>query len=240
MPPFLKAAAMPKILIVDDEPDVRELVEFNLTKEGWEVIEAENGLEGMKKAKQEHPDLIILDLNMPEMDGMTMFKNLRDSKKTHDIPVLMLTAKKELGDKLEGLAEGADDYVSKPFSTKELVLRVRNLAKRSQKPKNPGELATGAFRLDRNNLKFYLSDEPIDLTATEFKLLLILIENLGEDQDRGELLSRIWGYDERIQTRTLDTHVKRLREKLGDFGDCIETVRGIGYRFKQPPGEGEA
>ncbi len=222
---------MPKILIIDDEPDVRDLVHFNLKKEGWEVIEAPNGLEGLKKAKEEAPDLIILDIMMPEMDGLTVFKNLRESKKTSEIPVLMLTAKKELDDRLEGLGLGADDYVSKPFSTKELVLRVRNLAKRAQSPSGGAEINSGAFRLDRSNLKFYLEDEPIDLTGTEFKLLLILIENIGKDQDRGDLLSRIWGYDERIQTRTLDTHVKRLREKLGTFGDCIETVRGIGYRF---------
>ena len=230
---------MPKVLIVDDEPDVRELVGFNLTKEGWEVIEAANGLEGLKKAREEKPEIIILDIMMPEMDGLTVYKHLRESKKTAQIPVLMLTAKKELDDRLQGLALGADDYVSKPFSTKELVLRVRNLAKRSSSSENGAEVTHGAFRLDRNNLKFYLSDEPIDLTATEFKLLLILIENSGEDQDRGELLSRIWGYDERIQTRTLDTHVKRLREKLGSFGDCIETVRGIGYRFRSHLAGGE-
>ena len=230
---------MKKVLIVDDEPDVRELVKFNLTRDGWEVSEAADGLEGLEKAKSERPDLIVLDLMMPEMDGMAVFKNLRESKKTAEIPVLMLTAKKELDDKLEGLALGADDYVAKPFSIKELVLRIRNLAKRAQKPHGGPEISSGAFRLDRNNLKLYLADEPIDLTATEFKLLLILIENEGEEQERGELLSKIWGYDERIQTRTLDTHVKRLREKLGDRGDCIQTVRGVGYRFHPEPAEPE-
>ncbi len=230
---------MKKVLIVDDEPDVRELVKFNLTRDGWEVSEAADGLEGLEMVKAERPDLIVLDLMMPEMDGLTMFKKLRESKKTAEIPVLMLTAKKELDDKLEGLALGADDYVAKPFSIKELVLRVRNLAKRAQKPQGGPEISSGAFRLDRNNLKLYLADEPIDLTATEFKLLLTLIENEAEEQERGELLSKIWGYDERIQTRTLDTHVKRLREKLGDHGDCIQTVRGVGYRFHPEPAEPE-
>ncbi len=222
-------------LIVDDEEDIRELVSFNLAMEGWKILEAEDGITGLKLAQTQKPDVILLDLMLPGMDGLTVYRNLQENKHTAKIPVLMMTAQyTSPDDVIKGLDLGADDYVEKPFrEVKELVLRVRNVVKRSS-PQNDSRIEHGPFVLDRNSLKFYLNDQPIDLTATEFKLLLILIENPSADQTRAELLQRIWGYDERIQTRTLDTHVKRLREKLGEFGDCVETVRGVGYRFRPP------
>jgi len=225
---------MQTALIVDDEQDIRDLLSFNLAKEGWQILEAEDGLTGLRMAKDRRPDVILLDLMLPGMDGLTVFRNLQDNNQTANIPVLMMTAQyKTQEDVIKGLSLGADDYVEKPFEVKELVLRVRNVVKRAA-PNGGSKLKVGPFTLDRNSLKFYLKGEPVDLTATEFKLLLILIENPGNDQTRGELLRRIWGYDERIQTRTLDTHVKRLREKLGVYGECVETVRGVGYRFRPP------
>jgi two-component system phosphate regulon response regulator PhoB len=221
---------MPSLLIVEDEPDVRELVRMNFPDSEWEVFEASDGLTGVALAVERQPSVIVLDLMLPELDGFGVFAELKKNPKTESIPIIMLTAKCLEDDRILGLGMGADDYVTKPFSTKELVLRVKNLAKRSERG-HGGVLVSGPFRLERSTLKFTINEEFIDLTATEFKLLLILIENAGREQSRGELLRRIWGYDERIQTRTLDTHVKRLREKLGPLGDCIETLRGVGYMY---------
>ncbi len=225
---------MPTALIVDDEKDVRDMVGFNLVREGWSVLQAEDGLKAVRQAREHGPDVIILDLLLPEMDGYEVYETLQGYEETAGIPVLMLTAMGEERHRIRGLTLGADDYVTKPFSPRELILRVQNLTRRNPKSRNGADLAIGPFRVDRGTLKFYLDDEVIDLTSTEFKLLLILMENVGRDQPRNSLLRKIWGYDERIQTRTLDTHVKRLREKLGVHGDCIETVRGIGYRFRLP------
>ncbi len=221
-------------LIVDDEQDIRELLTFNLTKEGWETLEAEDGLTALELAK-EKPDVILLDLMLPDMDGLAVYKSLQEDGLTADIPVLMMTAQlTSQNDVIRGLDLGADDYVQKPFGEiKELILRLRNVMRRTGTVQT-STLKSGPFALDRNTLKFFLDGDAVDLTATEFKLLLILIENPARDQTRAELLQRIWGYDERIQTRTLDTHVKRLREKLGEYGDCVETVRGVGYRFRPP------
>ena len=222
---------MPALLIVEDEPDVRELVRVNFPEDEWEIFEAADGLTGVALAQEKLPSVILLDLMLPELDGFGVFAELKRHPATEAIPIIMLTAKCLEDDRILGLGLGADDYVSKPFSPKELVLRVKNLARRTERGQG-GILTSGPFRLERSTLKFTLADEVVDLTATEFKLLLILIENIGREQLRGDLLRRIWGYDERIQTRTLDTHVKRLREKLGDFGDCIETLRGVGYMFR--------
>jgi two-component system, OmpR family, phosphate regulon response regulator PhoB len=224
---------MPTALIVDDESDAREMLAFSLVNEGWRTLEAADGFRGFEIAKREHPDVIILDLMMPGMSGQDVFMRLRRHRETEAIPVIMLTAKGSPQEREAGLEMGADDYVTKPYSPRELSIRMERLLKRKLASGETGTLLeAGPFRLERNTLKFYLKGEPIDLTGTEFRLLMILIENLGKDQMRADLLQRIWGYDERIQTRTLDTHVKRLREKLGEFGDAIETVRGIGYRFQ--------
>jgi len=226
-----KRKAMPTILVVDDEEDIRGLITLNLSREGFKTLEAADGLEAFKIAKKKEPDLVILDLMMPHMDGVSAFRKMRDDNRTSRIPVLMLTARGELEEKIKGLALGADDYVTKPFSPKELTLRVRNLLRRTLNSTGSDVVETGDFRLDKNNLKLHLGGEEIELTATEFKLLLVLIEGPGITQERADLLRKVWGYNDMIQTRTLDTHIKRLREKLAQYGQHIETVRGVGYRF---------
>lgn len=223
---------MPTILIVDDEEDIRELIIVNLAREEpYRILEAANGLEALQLAQEEKPDLIILDLMLPELDGYSVQKELREDARTRHIPVIMLTARGRLDEKITGLESGADDYMTKPFSPRELVLRIRNMLKRSRSSTSESVVETGAFRLDKNALRLHVSDNEVDLTSTEFKLLLCLIEAPGITQERGELLKKVWGYSDMIQTRTLDTHIKRLREKLGAHGESIETVRGIGYRF---------
>jgi two-component system phosphate regulon response regulator PhoB len=225
---------MPTILIVDDEEDIRELIAVNLMREeNYKLLEASNGLEAVALAKSGRPDLIILDLMLPEMDGMTVYRNLREDPRTKTIPVIMLTARGRLEEKIAGLELGADDYMPKPFSPKELMLRVRNLLRRTNPNQGGNLVESGPFSLDKNALKLHLEGKAIELTATEFKLLLSMIEAPGITQERGELLKKVWGYSDLIQTRTLDTHIKRLREKLGEHGDLIETVRGVGYRFQE-------
>lgn len=222
---------MPTILIVDDEEDIRDLIALNLSREGFETIEAADGLEALKLARRLVPDLVILDIMLPQRSGFDVFRDLQNDTRTNQIPVLMLTARGKLDEKISGLEMGADDYVTKPFSPKELMLRVRNLLRRSLRSPGADVMEIGEFRLDKNNLKLHLRGEPVDLTATEFKLLLFLIETPGITKERADLLRKVWGYSDLIQTRTLDTHIKRLREKLGACGGQIETVRGVGYRF---------
>ena len=222
---------MHQVLVVDDEEDILDLVSFNLEREGFKVIQAHDGIQAVDQALRHVPDLIVLDLMLPGKDGFRVYKELRADSRTSRVPVIMLTAKGELDDKITGLELGADDYMTKPFSPKELVLRVKALLKRSRQVRVDSALVKGPFHLERNSLKLFLDGEAIDLTATEFKLLRLLVEGDGEPQNRDDLLREVWGYDDNILTRTLDTHVKRLREKLGSFSDRIETVRGVGYRF---------
>lgn len=223
---------MHTVLVVDDEADIVELISFNLQRNGLKVLTARDGLSAVQLARDQLPDLIVLDLMLPGRDGISVFKDLRGDTRTSPIPVIMLTARGELDDKIAGLELGADDYVTKPFSPKELTLRVQALLKRTKRIIADSSLKSGVFHLERNTLKLYLSGQPVDLTATEFKLLRLLIEADGEPQTRDELLREVWGYQtDSVLTRTLDTHVKRLREKLGTYADCIETVRGVGYRF---------
>ena len=225
---------MPTNLIVDDEEDIRELIAVNLMREeDYKLIEAVTGLEALHFARSSKPDLIILDLMLPEMDGLTVYRNLREDPRTKTIPVIMLTARGRLEEKITGLELGADDYLSKPFSPKELMLRVRNLLRRTNPLQGSSVVEIGPFSLDKSALKLHLDGSSIELTATEFKLLLLMIESPGITQERGNLLKRVWGYNDLIQTRTLDTHIKRLREKLGNHGNSIETVRGVGYRFQE-------
>jgi len=226
---------MPTILIVDDEEDIRELIELHLLREEhYKVLEAEDGLGALAIAKKKRPDLIILDLMLPGMDGVSVYRELRTDTRTEKIPVIMLTAKGRLEEKLVGLELGADDYMPKPFSPKELILRVRNLLRRTNPNVGANVVEAGVFSLDKSSLKLHLEGSEIDLTSTEFKLLLSLIESPGTTQERADLLKKVWGYSDLIQTRTLDTHIKRVREKLGKHGNCIETIRGVGYRFLEP------
>ncbi len=226
---------MHTVLVVDDETDILELVVFNLERQQFKVLTADNGLTAVQIAKDKIPDLIVLDLMLPGMDGFSVFRELRADPRTNGIPVLMLTAKGEVNDRIAGLELGADDYVTKPFSPRELLLRVRALLKRTRKVTVDASLKSGDFLLERNTLKLFLAGRPVDLTATEFKLLRLLVEANGEVQERDALLREVWGYSDTMLTRTLDTHVKRLREKLGKHAECIQTVRGVGYRFVASP-----
>ena len=220
------------VLIAEDESDIRQLISFNLERESMDTLLAKDGAEAFEIAKEKGPDLIILDLMLPKMDGFTVFKELRLDSRTKDIPVIMLTAKAQLDDVITGLEMGADDYLTKPFSPKELVLRVKALLRRIKTTTANSVINSGKFRLDKNSLHCFVSGEQIDLTPTEFKLLILMVEREGTVQNREDLLREVWGYRDTANSRTLDTHVKRLREKLGDLSRCIETVRGVGYQYR--------
>ena len=227
-----KSKLMHKVLIAEDEADIRQLISFNLERESYDTLLAGDGEEAVLIAYNKIPDLIILDLMLPKMDGFSVFKELRLDSRTKDIPVIMLTAKAQLDDVIAGLEMGADDYLTKPFSPKELVLRVKALLKRVKTSNGSTIVKSGKIRLDKNTLHCFIEDKKIDLTPTEFKLLLLLIERVGNAQNRSDLLREVWGYRETANSRTLDTHMKRLREKLGELSRCIETVRGVGYQYR--------
>ncbi len=220
---------MHRILIIEDEHDIADLIAFNLKRGGYEVIQAHDGLEGTEMALRERPDLILLDLMLPGRNGYSLFRELRRDVRTAGTPVIILTARAQTEDKIQGLEAGADDYLTKPFSPKELMLRVQAVLKRSDRPPGAVDFTHGPFRFDKNAQKFYVENEPAELTGTEFKLLLYLCERAGKPQDRNDLLRTIWGYSDAAHSRTLDTHMKRLRHKLGTHGTWIETVRGTGY-----------
>ena len=220
-----------KILIIEDERDIAELIGFNLERKGYEIILAHDGLTGQELALKERPDLIVLDLMLPGKDGYSVFKELRRDNRTAHTPVLILTARSQTEDRIQGLEAGADDYLTKPFSPKELVLRVSAITRRSEATPSAVEVSAGPFRLDKNTMNFYLDNERVELTSTEFKLLLFLVERPDSPQDRNVLLRSVWGYSDEVHSRTLDTHMKRLRSKLGDSTHLVETVRGFGYRL---------
>ena len=222
---------MSSILVVDDEPDISDLVSLHLTRDGHECSCLTNGLEVVPWVIQHQPDLIVLDLMLPGQDGVTIFKRLRADSRTRAIPVIMLTARTQMSDRISGLELGADDYLTKPFSPRELALRINAVLRRTKRVQHVSEVKSGRFLLDRKNMKVFLDGSPVDLTTTEFKLLAMLMENDQAVHTRAELLREVWGYSDDVATRTLDTHVKRLREKLGDAGRHIITVRGTGYQF---------
>jgi two-component system phosphate regulon response regulator PhoB len=225
---------MPKILVVDDETDAVELISFNLKAAGFDVVAAANGAEALKSARLHAPDLILLDVMLPEIDGLEVCKLLRRDPATAGVPIIMLTAKAAEIDRVLGLELGADDYVTKPFSPRELVLRVRKLVERRQKPEQKADhLAVGDLTLDIPRHLVTVAGKRIDLTATEFKLLTTLMQRRGRVQSRDQLLQDVWQYDNVIDTRTVDTHMRRLREKLGRAARYLDTVRGVGYRFAE-------
>lgn len=226
---------MPTILVVEDERDIADLVGFNLERAGMTVAKAHDGLAAVPAAIEHQVDLVVLDLMLPGKDGYAVFRELRRDPRTRAVPVIMLTAKAQTEDRIQGLAAGADDYLTKPFSPKELVLRVQAILKRTESGPGAVEYRHGPFRFDKNHLRFYLDGEPVDLTATEFKLLLYLAERPGATQDRNDLLRFVWGYSDDVHSRTLDTHMKRLRQKLGPHASLVETVRGVGYRVGALP-----
>lgn len=220
-----------QILIIEDDVDIAELVAFNMERQGWGCTLVHHGAEGWEQIQRLRPDLVILDVMLPGMDGMQIFRNMKENEITSSIPVIFLTARGQLDDRLEGLSLGADDYVTKPFSPKELVLRVRNVLARANAGAAQLVVRGGPMVLDKNTLAATLDGAPLDLTTAEFKLLAYMMERPGKVQDRYELQKVLFGYADTTQSRALDTHVKRLRQKLGAFASCIGTERGVGYFF---------
>jgi len=222
----------PKILVVDDEPDALEVLGFKLKEAGYTPIFAKDGARAITAARDERPALIVLDLMLPEVDGLEVCKILRRDPGTAMIPILMLTAKASEMDRVLGLELGADDYVTKPFSPRELVLRIKKLLARVKAADEPVALLRFAeLEIDVPRHHVTLSGEAVVLTATEFKLLELLARRRGRVQTRERLLQDVWGYENPIDSRTVDTHMRRLREKLGDTARFLETIRGVGYRF---------
>jgi two-component system phosphate regulon response regulator PhoB len=229
-----------KILIVDDEVDLLKMVDFNLRAAGFQTLQAQTGRDALKLARAESPDLILLDLMLPDVQGTDVCRTLKSEAGTRDIPVIMVTAKSEEIDRVVGFELGADDYVTKPFSPRELVLRIKALLKRSSRSADSevGDAETltfGEILVDQARHRVKVGDEEPQLTALEFRLLSTFIKRRGRVQSRERLLDDVWGIDVEVTTRTVDTHVKRLREKLGTAGRFIETVRGVGYRFSETP-----
>ena len=223
----------PKILVVDDEPEALEILGFKLKESGFVPLFAPNGAAALKMARDDQPALIVLDLMLPEVDGLEVCKILRRDPATTTIPIVMLTARAAEMDRVLGLELGADDYVTKPFSPRELVLRIKKLLARVKASDEPvAQLRFGELELDVPRHEVTVGGNAIELTATEFKLLEILARRRGRVQTRDRLLLDVWGYDTPIDSRTVDTHMRRLREKLGTAADFLETIRGVGYRFR--------
>jgi two-component system phosphate regulon response regulator PhoB len=222
------------ILVVDDEKDILNLITHQLGKAGFKTIPASDGTTALSMARKSHPDLILLDLLLPDLEGTEVQKLLKQHPETKGIPVIMVTAKGEEVDKIVGLELGADDYITKPFSVRELVLRVKAVLKRVKgQGEEKKEIKIGDLTIDPKGYKVWVKKESVPLTATEFKLLLELIENRGKVMTRDTLLNNVWGYSYEGYSRTVDTHIRRLREKLGKAGEYIETLRGIGYSFRE-------
>ncbi len=229
---------MNKVLVVEDEPDILEMVRYNLDQAGLDVETAEDAERALQSVQEILPDLIILDLMLPGIDGLDMCRQIKQDARTRHIPILMLTARKEEVDRIVGLELGADDYVVKPFSPRELVLRAQAILRRSQgssqsATETEGWLHMGPISIDKAAHQALLNGDPLELTGTEFKLLITLIERRGRVQTRDDLLNTVWGYEYSGYGRTVDTHIRRLREKLGEASEWIETVRGVGYRFRR-------
>ncbi len=226
---------MKKVLIVEDERDLAELLAYNLEKEGYQVLVTGTGLDGLETARRELPDLVILDLMLPGMMGTEVCSALRHSDKTRGIPVLMLTARGDEIDRVVGFEMGADDYIVKPFSMRELMLRIRAVLRRSSSDGSSTErqITVGPVCIDCGSHRVTVAGTEIELTSTEFKLLLYLAEHRGRVMQREQLLQDVWGYNFVGDTRTVDTHMTRLRNKLGDAGEMIRTVRGFGYKLEE-------
>ena len=223
-----------RILVVDDEPDITALVAYHLAKAGYRVSTAANGPDALTAAREERPDVVVLDLMLPGVSGYEVLQELRRSGETADVGVILLTSRREEADRIRGLSLGADDYLTKPFSPAELALRVAALLRRLASPSLAAgsTLAAGPITVDRSAHRVAVDGTDLTLTATEYKLLVTLMERRGRVQSRPQLLETVWEAQPDIQTRTVDMHVQRLRTKLGAHGDLIETVRGFGYRFR--------
>ena len=233
-----------RVLVVEDEPDIAALIAYQLTREGFRVETSGTGTEALESISREIPDLVVLDRMLPGISGDEVLNRLRDEQATSSVPVLMLTAKREQEDRIKGFELGADDYLTKPFSPRELVLRVQAILRRMRETGVTAGgriLRAGPLRMDLGAHQVSMNGEELNLTPTEFRLLQALMERRGRTQSRKQLLEKAWdveaGVSDRIQTRTVDMHVRRLRSKLEELGDWIETIRGFGYRLKVPDGE---
>ena len=227
-----------QVLIIEDEPDLRKTIDYNLTKESFKVVQAGSIEEGEKALTSNQIDVIILDLMLPDGSGLTLCRDIKSDDKTKHIPIIILTAKTEEVDRVVGFELGADDYVTKPFSVRELILRVKAILKRGPTSNNNSEddeYSFGELTLNFEAHQAYINGNEISLTALEFRLLKHLIDRKGRVQTRDQLLEDVWGYSSDVTTRTVDTHIKRLREKLGSVGNHIQTIRGVGYRFSRDP-----
>jgi two-component system, OmpR family, phosphate regulon response regulator PhoB len=231
------SAVAPLVLIVDDEKDLRSLLDFNLRKAGYRTVHAATGNEALQRAASHHPDLILLDLNLPDVHGTEVCRQLKGNPTTEPIPIVMLTARSAEDDRVRGFELGAEDYVSKPFSVRELLLRLEVVRRHTQAVERKDGvggriLRAGEIELEPESFVVRVAGKPVTLALLEFRLLQLLIEGEGKVRTREELLRRVWDYPLDSDTRTIETHVKRLRRKLGDAGERIETVRSVGYRIR--------
>ena len=226
-----------KILIIEDEPDIRKTLEYNISREGYDVISASSLSEGREKLESASFSLLLLDLMLPDGSGLDLCRELKQDKSLSSMPVIILTAKDDEVDKVVGFELGADDYVTKPFSVRELILRVKAVLKRGEIKSDNMEVQRqfGELKIDVDSHEVFVNDEQVSLTALEFKLLRQLVDRRGRVQSRDQLLSDVWGYSSDVTTRTVDTHIKRLREKLGGMGKYVQTIRGVGYKFTRTP-----
>ena len=226
------------ILVIEDEPDIRRNLEYNLGREGFKACSVGSLDEANEKLKSKKFDLILLDLMLPDGSGLDLCKKIKSNSETEATPIIILTAKDDEVDKVVGFELGADDYVTKPFSVRELILRVKAILKRSDtKTKEVVEVERqfGDLKIDVDSHEVHVDSQLIELTALEFRLLKELVDKRGRVQSRDQLLSEVWGYNAEVTTRTVDTHIKRLREKLGSMGKYVQTIRGVGYKFSRTP-----
>ena len=226
------------ILVIEDEPDIRRNLEYNLGREGFKASSVGSLDEANEKLKSKKFDLILLDLMLPDGSGLDLCKKIKSNSETEATPIIILTAKDDEVDKVVGFELGADDYVTKPFSVRELILRVKAILKRSDKKTKEVvevERQFGDLKIDVDSHEVHVDSQLIELTALEFRLLKELVEKRGRVQSRDQLLSEVWGYNAEVTTRTVDTHIKRLREKLGSMGKYVQTIRGVGYKFSRTP-----
>ena len=226
-----------KILIIEDEPDIRKTLEYNISREGYDVVSAPSLSEGRNHLNSGSFSLILLDLMLPDGSGLDLCREIKSDKEKVATPIIILTAKDDEVDKVVGFELGADDYVTKPFSVRELILRIKAVLKRGERKQENLEVQRqfGDLVIDVDSHEVFVDNEPITLTALEFKLLRQLVDRRGRVQSRDQLLSDVWGYSADVTTRTVDTHIKRLREKLGVMGKYVQTIRGVGYKFSRTP-----
>ena len=226
-----------KILIIEDEPDIRKNLEYNLSREGYSVLTAASIAEAEQLIYSNNLSLVLLDLMLPDGSGLELCKKMKSDPDMQNLPIIILTAKDDEVDKVVGFELGADDYVTKPFSVRELILRIKAVLKRGENKKDIVEIDRqfGDLKIDIDSHEVYVDGELVNLTALEFKLLIQLVDRRGRVQSREQLLADVWGYSAEVTTRTVDTHIKRLREKLGTMGKYIQTIRGVGYKFSRSP-----